>query len=729
MEEMARDYINYARQLSSNGCFNKSFDLYIMAFEKNPESKNLYEQEFQTVLLRFNDVLAAAGKVEDIFTNFGRAIKTFPDNIYLLNEIGKYLFKFGYYEESWCHFQKALKADSGFVNAEKNINSVKNLLVERWHYRMLNCKVRNESYRRAIHETIRPIKDSVIDIGTGTGLLALYAHECKPMVITACDASEVMTSIAKHVAQDLGIMDMVIINKMSTSMDYKDIGGKRSVLITEMFDAGLFGEHVLQTLTHGWEYLLNAAGRVMPSKAEFFVAGANCERLNLKFQLGEAAKILLNIPMLNIHILAYDETYDCEDVHFFRDLKYLTAPQSLIKVDFNDYDDIQDKLHRSEPFIVDLNVIEDGEINTMVGWFNLYLTENITITTNPMSRARSNAWQQAVFFDFLPTPMKKNETYTAQFLMNTGKLTMMADCNKTVERISQEALRFLNDTELMKMITGCIGMACVYLGQIIEIDKTTIADLCPFPLFGMQMLKRGAQSLLCYAKTYEDEVFINKVFIANDLDMAKVTILVGEEWTQDSFKDEKFHAIICNIFELCGEIDLKQKEVAHQLKNSHLVSGGLFMPFNITLIGQLVDSHWLDINNRVYDENTHKYKISEYMNKYQVSQNFCIDISNLDYNPITDVVSLGEYTTDLGSEVINVPVVNDGEANAILCWYKIELMEHLGEISTNRSNAYIDCMAFLAYPKVAMKRGNIANVLRCVDPDGSFKLMIDVDTP
>lgn len=727
MDEQARNFVTYARQLTTNGCFSKAFDLYILAFEKDPENKNLYELEFQAVLIKLNDVLAAAGKIEDVFTNFGRAIKAFPDNIGLLNEIGKYLYKYGYYSEAWCHFQKALKFDPGYVNAERNLNSVKNLLVERWHFRMLNDKRRNELYRIAIHESITPMKDSVVDIGTGTGLLALFAYECKPMVITACDASEVMTEIAECITQDMGINDIIIVNKMSTAMTFMDIGGKRSLLITEMFDAGLFGEHALQTIAHAWEHLLNSVGRVLPCKAEFFVCAANCSTLNLKHQLGSTVKTLLNIPESNVHVLTHGETYDCEDIQFYKDLKYITKPESLVKVDFNSYDDIQDKLQRCEPFNVDLNVVEDGEANTMIGWFNLQLTENVTLTTDPRSPEQCNAWQQAIFFDMIPKMVNKSDTITSQFLMNAGKLTMLSNCNSYIDRISPESLRFLNDSEYMKMLMGCIGMACVYLGQIVEMSEINIIDLCPFPMFGLQMLKRGARSLVCLANTHNDQMFISKVIHANKINLSKITMLSGDDWSHETFRDEKYHAIFCNVFDLCGEIDLKYREIAHNLKNSNLFPGGLFMPSKITIMGQLIDCHWLDINNRVYDENVNNYKISKYVNKYQVSQNFGINISHLEYEPITEPVSLGTYTSNFNPQAVNVPVINSGSVNAVLCWYKIEVMEDLGEISTNRSNSFIDNMVFLADPKVTMARGNVADVLRCVDPDGSFKFMIHVD--
>ncbi|XP_013148679.1 PREDICTED: putative protein arginine N-methyltransferase 9 [Papilio polytes] len=724
--EGIEDIVIHARQLLAVGQFSKSFDLYISLFEKSPRIKNTYEPEFQIVMMRYNETLGASGKIEDIFTNFSRAIKIFPRNVYLLNEIGKYLYKFGYYEEAWSHFQKALKGNSAFVNAEKNLNSVKNLLVERWHFRMLNDKKRNSLFHAAIHETIKSDVDQVLDVGTGTGLLTLYACECQPLDIAACDGSSVMTKIAENLLTDYDISSVPIINKMSTAMNSKELGFKCSVLVTELFDAGLFGEHVLQTLLHAWDNLMAVGAKVIPSRAEFFVAGVNCNSLNLKYQLREDIKTTLNIPPMNIHVMTDNETYDCEDVHSYKDLKYITEGQSVLKIDFKNYDDIQDKLYQTEPFNVDLTAIQDGEINCMIGWFNLYLTDNITITTDPRSEERCNAWQQAVFFDMIPKEVKKDDSFTTHFLMNNGKLTMAQDCNIQIDRISPEALRFLNDSEYVKMILGCVGMASVHLGQMLEMSEVAVMDLCPFPLFGLQMLKRGAKSLTCTARTFNDEQFIIRIVHAYNLDLSKVKILVGEKWKLDKVGNILFHAIFCHPFEICGDIDLRMKDIAHILKTNHLAPRGIYMPSSISIMAQLVNCPWLDVNNRVYDENTLNYKVAGYMNVYQVSQNFCIDISCLEHTPLTEPTCVGDCSSDLQTQVINLSVIKDGYTNAILCWYKIELMEEVDEVSTNRPDGFIDSMAFLSVPELLMNKGDIATILNSVDGSGSFKLVVDI---
>lgn len=726
MEHVANEYVTYARQLTRNGCFNKAFDFYIAAFDKNPQLKAHSESEFRKVLIQLNEVMAMNNRIEDIFNNFGRALKAFPENTHLLNDIGKYLYKFGLYTEAWCHFQRALKLDSGFVNPEKNLNSIKNLLVERWHFRMLNDKIRNESYRQAIRASVVSRKDTVLDLGTGTGLLALYAAECCPTAVTACDGSEVMSKLADTILEENNTnTPVLVVNNMSTDMVWRDIGGKRSLLVTEMFDAGLFGEHVLQSLLHAKQQLITDEARVVPNKGEFFIIGAKSDHLNLKYQLSSTIKKTLNVAGLNVHALIEDETYDCEDIHLIKDFEYMTEAQSVIQVDFRDYNDMQYKLNRTEPFHIELKALKKGEINVLIGFFKLYLTENITITTDPRSENRANAWQQAVFFDFLPHTVEEDQPINLKILMNRGKLTLVPKPNTQILRVSPETIRFLNDPEYVKMITRCLGMASVYVGQMTEMSQVTMVDLCPFPMFGLLMLKRGIQTLTCWAKTESDKKFFKKVFKANKIPMSRINMLIGDDWTQDVFRDEKFHAIFCNIFELCGDIDLRMREIAQHLKHANLVHGGLFMPSNINIVAQIVNSSWLDINNRIYDSNISNYKVAKHMNKYRVSQNFCIDYSCLEYTALSEPTVLGRYAIGVRTGGVLVPIEKDGEANAILCSYNIEIMEGLGEVCTSRGNSFIDGAVFLTSQHIRMARGHLVQVSRCIDSDGAFKLMID----
>lgn len=728
MEAAAREYIALARQMSTVACYDKALDYYLSAFESLPAlRKSDHVLEFRSMMNKFSLVLMSLNKIEEIFCNYSRVLKVLPDSVHFVDDTGRYLFKFGFFKEAWAHFVNACKLDPFYATSENNFNLLKNMLVERWHFRMLNDKVRNEGYRAAIHETIVPVKDTVLDLGTGTGLLALYANECSPVAITACDGSEVMASVANYVTQENGAKQVEIIQKMSTNMSYRDIGGKRSLLITEMFDAGLFGEHILQTLSHAWEHLINNVGRVIPNKAEFFVIGAQCDFLNKRYQLCSSIKSNLNIPTLFVHGCTQNETYDCEDVHLYgEDIKYITQAESVVKINFNNHLEIQDTLNRSDPYEVHLTATQTGELNSVIGFFNLYLTDTVTLTSDPRSDKRANAWQQAIFFDNLPKQIKEGDAIKLEFLLNSGKLTLLPEYMHPITRISPNILRFLNDTEYIKMISGSISMASVYLGQVADMTSVTVVDLCPFPMLGLQLLKRGAKSLICSALTNSDKQFFLTVFHANNIPMSKVTVLVGQYWPVEMLKD-KYHVVFCNILEPSGEVDLQAQEVALHLRRNHVLPGGLFLPSNLKIMGQIVDSHWLDINNRLYDENVNNYKIAKYLNHYQMSQHFCIDFSHLPYVPLSEPSVMWTWDSEAGLEILQVPITKEGVGNAILCWYSIELMENMNEISTNRKNCFMDGMLFITDSETRLKQGDTACVIRCVDYTGAFKLMMQLE--
>lgn len=75
--------------------------------------------------------------------------------------------------EACSYFQRAIKCNPGFLPARRNLQGSYNLLVERWHFRMLNDSVRNDAYRAAITRRVlqQGPGSSVLDIGTGTGVL------------------------------------------------------------------------------------------------------------------------------------------------------------------------------------------------------------------------------------------------------------------------------------------------------------------------------------------------------------------------------------------------------------------------------------------------------------------------------------------------------------------------------------------------------------------------------
>lgn len=176
-----------------------------------------------------------------------------------------------------------------------NLDNVRHQLVERWHFRMLNDRRRNAAYQAAIAAAVARSDEGgarmrVLDIGTGTGLLAMYAHRAGAGHVYACDDSPLMAAIARQTFATCATHadgaaaprpPPVLIERHSTELTAADLtsgdadpdDGRVDLLVTETLDAGVFGEGILQTLHHAHEHLLRPNSRVIPAGVQLYIAG------------------------------------------------------------------------------------------------------------------------------------------------------------------------------------------------------------------------------------------------------------------------------------------------------------------------------------------------------------------------------------------------------------------------------------------------------------------------
>jgi type II protein arginine methyltransferase len=80
-------------------------------------------------------------------------------------------FRLGYVEEAAAYIRKSLLVNPNYLAARDNLENVCSHLVERWHFSMLNDKRRNIAFKFAIDKAIKSGYNTVLDIGTGTGIL------------------------------------------------------------------------------------------------------------------------------------------------------------------------------------------------------------------------------------------------------------------------------------------------------------------------------------------------------------------------------------------------------------------------------------------------------------------------------------------------------------------------------------------------------------------------------
>ncbi|XP_058066813.1 protein arginine N-methyltransferase 7 [Anopheles bellator] len=168
---------------------------------------------------------------------------------------------------------------------------------------------RNEKYDRALQLTIAKLHKNgreahVLDIGTGSGLLAMMAVRAGADSVVACEAFRPMAECAERVLAANGVLDRVrLLKKRSTKIVVgpgRDMDRRANVLVTELFDTELIGEGALATYRHALAHLLTEDVLTIPHTATVFAQVVECPLAlgwqQLKTLSNADGDILLRIP-------------------------------------------------------------------------------------------------------------------------------------------------------------------------------------------------------------------------------------------------------------------------------------------------------------------------------------------------------------------------------------------------------------------------------------------------
>jgi protein arginine N-methyltransferase 7 len=148
--------------------------------------------------------------------------------------------------------------------------------VPSWHNNMLRDERRNRAFEAAIKRAVRP-ESRVLDIGAGTGLLAMMAARAGAGRVVSCEMNPAVADVATEIVALNGYADRVrVLSAKSTDLDAEtDLGGRVDLIVSEIVSNNLLSEDVLPTMTDAVARLLAPGGRVIPESGQIVVSLAD----------------------------------------------------------------------------------------------------------------------------------------------------------------------------------------------------------------------------------------------------------------------------------------------------------------------------------------------------------------------------------------------------------------------------------------------------------------------
>jgi predicted nicotinamide N-methyase len=146
-----------------------------------------------------------------------------------------------------------------------------------WHFDIVRDHGRNSAYEAALRRAVTP-GCKVLEIGTGTGLLAMMAARAGAAHVITCEADPAIAAVAREIIRRNGFADRIrVVGKHSTRLEVEaDLGGPADVLVSEIVSNDLLSEGALPVMEHVREAgLLQPDARIVPLRGRIRVALAS----------------------------------------------------------------------------------------------------------------------------------------------------------------------------------------------------------------------------------------------------------------------------------------------------------------------------------------------------------------------------------------------------------------------------------------------------------------------
>ncbi len=275
------------------------------------------------------------------------------------------------------------------------------------HVRMLDDRIRTARYLAAIAEVVRP-DDVVVDIGTGTGVLAIAAARAGARHVYAIEASGI-GNVARATFDRNGLGDRItLIDGWSTEVQLPE---PADVLVSEIIGNEALGEQVLEATLDARKRFLKPDARIIPSRIRIFGLGLDLPgEVLAKHTFTQDAMTRWNswygtdfTPCLDAASISTQVFY--VKPHEVVRWKQLTEPALLADIELAAFDrPLIDRV------VVPAPAVTNGTLTGTLIYFTIDLGPRTVLSTHPAHADESCSWRLPVWISTRPASLAAGES-------------------------------------------------------------------------------------------------------------------------------------------------------------------------------------------------------------------------------------------------------------------------------------------------------------------------------
>ena len=287
------------------------------------------------------------------------------------------------------------------------------------HLSMLDDLSRTKGFCDALRATVRP-EDVVVDIGTGTGVLATCAAKAGARQVYAVESSGI-AEVAARMFEANGVGGRVkLVRRRSTDVTLPE---PASVLVTETIGNDPLDEQLLEIVADAKQRLLAPGARIIPGAIQIYAIPVDIPVLVLEKHVfterkleGYRAAYDLDFSVLADHRLSSSEPImiDSRDIVTWAQ----GAPVLLAEIDFSGEFDTW-VVARAQ-----MSGWRDAEHLGIILAFRAKLAEGIVLSTLPDDFDPTGHWAHALFPAFDHPKLTKGELVSIEYTYDRGATTV-----------------------------------------------------------------------------------------------------------------------------------------------------------------------------------------------------------------------------------------------------------------------------------------------------------------